>query len=135
MARLNVEIVTPERRLAQLQADEVIAPGADGLFGVRPGHAPFLSVLNPGALTVRDGMANTVYFVSGGFVEVGPTVVRVLADAAETKDSIDVPGAQKRVADAETKLKALDQGSAAANDVRELLTREKVRLYVATSNK
>lgn len=135
MARLKVEIVTPEKRLAQLEADEVIAPGADGLFGVRPGHAPFLSVLNPGALTVRDGLGTTVYFVSGGFVEVGPLVVRVLADAAETKASIDVEGAKKRVADAEAKLKSLDQGSPAAGDVRDLLAKEKVRLSVATSSK
>ena len=91
MAKLNVEIVTPERRLAQLQADEVIAPGADGLFGVRPGHTPYLSVMQPGPLTVREGTISTIYFVSGGFVEAGPTAVRVLADSAEVASAIDPP--------------------------------------------
>ena len=45
MAKLNVEIVTPERRLVQGTADEIIAPGAEGLFGVRPGHTPYLATL------------------------------------------------------------------------------------------
>ena len=71
MSKLNVEIVTPERRLAQLSADEVIAPGAVGLFGVRPGHTAYLSVMQPGPLTVREGSVSTIYFVSGGFVEIG----------------------------------------------------------------
>ena len=44
---LKVEVVTPERRLVQVDADEVIAPGADGLFGVRPGHTAYLAVLRP----------------------------------------------------------------------------------------
>jgi F-type H+-transporting ATPase subunit epsilon len=133
MARLNVEIVTPEKRLAQLQADEVIAPGADGLFGVRPGHAPFLSVLNAGALTVKDGLASQVYFVSGGFVEVGAQVVRVLADSAESREAIDVEGAQKKLSEAETKLKTLEVTSAAADELRQLIARERVRLQVAAS--
>lgn len=131
MARLNVEIVTPERRLAQLQADEVIAPGADGLFGVRPGHAPYLAVLQPGALTVKEGAAATVYFVSGGFVEAGPSVVRVLADSAEVKADIDTAQAQKRIADAEAALKGLEVTDPRADAQRQTIAREKRRLEVA----
>ena len=71
MAKLKVEVVTPERRLVQMEADEVIAPGAEGLFGVRPGHAPFLSLLMPGPLTVKNGGKTELFFVAGGFVEVG----------------------------------------------------------------
>jgi F-type H+-transporting ATPase subunit epsilon len=82
-AKLDVEIVTPERLVAKLQADEVIAPGADGLFGVRPGHTAYLAVLKAGPLTVRDGKATTVYQVAGGFVEAGPGLVRVLADGLQ----------------------------------------------------
>ena len=55
MAKLNVDIVTPERRLVSTPADEVVAPAAEGLYGVRPGHTPFLSLLAPGPLTVREG--------------------------------------------------------------------------------
>jgi F-type H+-transporting ATPase subunit epsilon len=131
MAKLNVEIVTPERRLAQLAADEVIAPGADGLFGVRPGHTAYLSVLQPGPLTVREGATQTVYFVSGGFVEAGPGAVRVLADSAETAATIDVPAAKKRIADAELRLKEFEVTDPRALEQREVIVREQRRIQVA----
>jgi F-type H+-transporting ATPase subunit epsilon len=132
MAKLNVEIVTPERRLAQLSADEVIAPGADGLFGVRPGHTPYLSVMQPGPLTVRDGATKTVYFVAGGFVEAGPSAVRVLADSAEVASAIDVAAANKRIVDAETRLKGFEVTDPKAEEQREVIRREKRR--IETSN-
>jgi F-type H+-transporting ATPase subunit epsilon len=131
MAKLKVEIVTPERRLAQLSADEVIAPGSTGLFGVRPGHAPFLSVLQPGALTVKDGATTQVYFVAGGFVEVGPTGVRVLADSAEPKAEIDVVAAQKRLAEAEAASKTFGVIDPRAAEQQAIAATEKKRLEVA----
>jgi F-type H+-transporting ATPase subunit epsilon len=131
MARLNVEIVTPEKRLAKLEADEVIAPGAEGLFGVRPGHEAYLAVMQPGPLTVKDGAVKTVYFVSGGFVEAGPTAVRVLADSAEPQKEIDQAAAQKRMADAEAKLKTFEVTDARAQEQRDLIVREQRRLEVA----
>lgn len=132
MARLNVEIVTPERRLAQLAADEVMAPGAEGLFGIRVGHTPYLSVLQAGPLTVRDGAKSTVFFVAGGFVEAGPSVVRVLADAAEEQKDIDVAAAQKRISDAEAHLKNLGVTDPKADDLRALVLRERRRIEVAS---
>ena len=131
MAKLNVEIVTPERRLVQLTADEVIAPGAEGLFGVRPGHTPYLSVMQPGPLTVRDGATSTIYFVSGGFVEAGPEAVRVLADSAEVANTIDVPAAQKRIAEAETKLKAFEVTDPRAEEQHAIIRREAKRIAVS----
>lgn len=131
MAKLNVEIVTPERRLASLQADEVIAPGADGLFGVRPGHTPYLSVMQPGPLTVREGAAITVYFVTGGFVEAGPTAVRVLADSAELASAIDVAAANKRIVEAETRLKGFEVTDLRAEEQRVVIKREQRRIEVA----
>ena len=130
-AKLNVEIVTPERRLAQLAADEVIAPGADGLFGVRPGHTPYLSVMQPGPLTVRDGATTTTYFVAGGFVEAGPEVVRVLADAAEVASAIDVAAAKKRIEEAETRLKAFEVTDPRAAEQRLLIGRDQKRIAVS----
>jgi F-type H+-transporting ATPase subunit epsilon len=129
--RLNVEIVTPERRLAQLSADEVIAPGAEGLFGVRPGHTPYLAVLQPGPLTVQDGATKTVYFVSGGFVEAGPQVVRVLADSAEAQRDIDTAAAQRNLAAAETKLSGLAATDPGVEEQRSIIRRERRRLDVA----
>lgn len=131
MSKLNVEIVTPERRLAQLSADEVIAPGAVGLFGVRPGHTAYLSVMQPGPLTVREGSVSTIYFVSGGFVEAGPEAVRVLADAAELASAIDVVAAQKRMNEAEGKLKALEPTDPKGDEQRAIIVCEKRRIEVS----
>lgn len=131
MAKLNVEVVTPERRLVQVQADEVIAPGADGLFGVRPGHTPFLSLLTAGPLTVKSGGKDEQYFVAGGFVEAGPQVVRVLADAAEALSAIDPAATKKRVAELEEKLKAFEPADARGDELRAKLVVERKRLEVA----
>lgn len=131
MAKLNVEIVTPERRVAKLEADEVIAPGAEGLFGVRPGHTPYLSLLQPGALTVKDGATTTVYFVAGGFAEAGPKHVRVLADGADVSTEIDVAAAKKRLQAAEEKLKSFESGDARGDEFKAIVIRERRRLEVA----
>jgi F-type H+-transporting ATPase subunit epsilon len=96
MATLNVEIVTPERRVASLTADEVVAPAANGLYGVLPGHSAFLSVLSAGPLTVRTGTQTEGWFVAGGFFEVSEDTVRILADSAEPLASLDVEGARTR---------------------------------------
>lgn len=131
MARLNVEIVTPERRMLQMQADEAVVPGGDGLFGVRPGHTPFLSLVEPGPMTVRDGAKQEVWFVAGGFVEVLNDTVRVLADYAEPAANIDVDAARKRLEEAQARMKGLS-----AEDVRYQLEsatvkRETARMVVS----
>ena len=131
MAKLKVEVVTPERRLVQLEADEVIAPGAEGLFGVRPGHAPFLSLLMPGPLTVKSGGKNELFFVAGGFVEVGTQNVRVLADSAQPAKDIDSAAARKRISEAEEKLKGLEVTDPKAQPQRDLIRREQKRIEVA----
>jgi F-type H+-transporting ATPase subunit epsilon len=131
MAKLNVEVVTPERRLVQMAADEVIAPGADGLFGVRPNHTPYLALLQAGPLTVRDGVKAEVFFVSGGFVEAGPQAVRVLADSAEPAKSIDSAAATKRLSEAEAALKSLVPGDPKGDVHRARVAVEKRRLEVA----
>lgn len=135
MARLHVEIVIPERRLAKLDAAEVVAPGALGLFGVRPGHAPFLALMQPGPLTVREANRTTEYFVSGGFVEVGGGNVRVLADAAELVDEIDVPAVQARLAEAQARLGALGPEDPRLDACTATVRIEARRLEVAKARK
>ena len=130
---LKVEVVTPERRLIQVEADEVIAPGADGLFGVRPGHTAYLAVLQPGLLTVKEGGGvEKRFFVAGGFCEVADDVVRVLADVAEPLESIDLAGAQKAVTDAEAKLAELSPSLPAYETQREVVKKSQVRLALAS---
>lgn len=130
---LKVEVVTPERRLVQVDADEVIAPGADGLFGVRPGHTAYLAVLQPGMLTVKEGGGvEKRFFVAGGFCEVADDVVRVLADVAEPLESIDLAAAQKAVADAEAKLAEISPSLPAYEAQREVLKTAQVKFALAS---
>ncbi|MGZ6070925.1 MAG: ATP synthase F1 subunit epsilon [Myxococcaceae bacterium] len=131
MAKLNVDIVTPERRLASMPADEVVAPAAEGLYGVRPGHSPFLSTLSPGPLTVRDGSNTQAWFVAGGFVEVQGDAVLVLADQAEPAASIDLETASTVLREAEQRLAALGPGDPKTPAETARVQRERARVAAA----
>lgn len=131
MAKVNVEIVTPEKKIASASVDEAIIPGGDGLFGVRPGHTPFLSVMQPGPLTLRDGANTQVYFVAGGFVQVSADKVLVLADFAEPATGIDAEGARRRLEEAQARLRALPPGDAQFEAEAAVVRRETVRMSVA----
>ncbi len=76
-ARLEYEIVTPDGVLASGQADEVVVPGSQGAFGVRPGHARFASTIDRGYLSVRVADSSLDYYVAQGLVQVGPERVVV----------------------------------------------------------
>jgi F-type H+-transporting ATPase subunit epsilon len=80
---MRVTVVSPERALFDGAADAVIAPAFDGDVGVLPGHAPFLTLLGTGALTLRQGGSATRFRVSGGFLQVVGDAVRVVADRVE----------------------------------------------------
>jgi F-type H+-transporting ATPase subunit epsilon len=131
MAQIHVEVVTPEKRLLSVDADEVIAPGALGLFGVRPGHAPFLSLVEPGLLTVSEAGKQHRYFVGGGFVQVSQGNVRVLADQAEPVEKIDAAAAKKRIAEAEARLQNLSPADPKVAVERETIRRENKRVEIA----
>ena len=131
MAKLNVDIVTPERRLASIHADEVVAPAAEGLYGVRPGHSPFLSSLMPGPLTVREGTSAQAWFVAGGFIEVQGDTVLVLADQAEAATSIDLESASQALREAEQRLATLPPGDPKAAPETARVQRERARVAAA----
>ncbi|MCL2178882.1 MAG: ATP synthase F1 subunit epsilon [Proteobacteria bacterium] len=107
MAKLHVELVTPERILLSTEAEEVVVPAHSGLMGVRPGHTPLYAALKPGPLEIKCTGKTLRYYVRGGFVEVGPTQVRVLADEAEEPSALDPQAAQQRLAQAQEKLKGM----------------------------
>ena len=94
---LQLQLVSPERILVDEEVDEVQIPGLDGYLGVLPGHAPLLSALKPGVLRYRRGAETKVLAVYGGFVEVQPERVRVLADAAEPKEEINLEQAREEM--------------------------------------
>ena len=90
----KLEIVSPDRKLFDSEVEGLVVPAHEGYLGVLAGHAPLLSILQPGEIAARvDGKAQ--YFAtSGGFMDVQPKVVRILADTAERLDEIDVPRAK-----------------------------------------
>ncbi|MFL5318338.1 MAG: F0F1 ATP synthase subunit epsilon [Myxococcaceae bacterium] len=131
MARVNVEIVTPEKRVAQTQVDEAIIPGGNGLFGVRPGHTPFLSVMEPGPLTLKDGAKTETWFVAGGFVQVSNDRVLVLADHAEPASGIDVDAARKRMDAALARMKGMSAADPQFDLEQAIVKSETARIAVA----
>jgi len=88
--KLLLEIVTPEKKVLSEQVDIVMAPGEEGEFGVLPNHIPFLSKLKVGELRFRVGASTRYVAVMGGFAEVLPDHVTILATAAEEATEIDV---------------------------------------------
>jgi len=80
--KLTFSLVAPERELFHGLVDQVVAPGEDGDFGVLPGHAPLMSTLRPGAIRVLDGASERKIFVYGGFADVTPDGLTILAEEA-----------------------------------------------------
>jgi F-type H+-transporting ATPase subunit epsilon len=80
--KLHFNLVSPEKELFSGDVDMVEAPGAEGLFGVLPNHAPFMSVLLPGVVKVKAGADEKRIFVRGGFAEVTPIGLTILAEEA-----------------------------------------------------
>lgn len=86
---LRLEFVTPDRSIVHEDVDEVEVPGEEGYFGVLPGHAPLLAALGTGELWYRKGSEKKYAFVAGGFAEVLPDRVAILAPIAERAEDID----------------------------------------------
>ena len=105
---LRLEVVTPSRRVLEGRATEVRIPGALGELGVLPGHTPLLTSLGTGEVSWIDGNKTGRLVVQGGFAEIQPDAVTVLASIAETVDEIDVETARTILAEAQEKLKTVD---------------------------
>ena len=134
MAKLQVDLVTAEGRVLSQPADFVRAPGLAGELGVLPRHIPLMTPLRPGEVLVRNDGDEEFLFVSGGFLEVLPDRVVILADAAERAEDIDearAEEARRRAQQAmEQKVTAEETANAAA-----ALERAVYRLRVAEMRK
>jgi F-type H+-transporting ATPase subunit epsilon len=118
---IQLQVVSPERQLVDEQVTEAQVPALEGYIGVLPGHARLLSALKPGGvLTYQAGGQEKALAVYGGFVEVLPDRVRVLADAAEFREEINAADAQKKLEEAMKAMEATpapDADPAAAVDL------------------
>jgi F-type H+-transporting ATPase subunit epsilon len=95
MSTLHLEILTIERKLFDEHVSMVIAPGSEGVLGILPSHTPLLTALTFGELQIRrDGQEDEFFAIGGGFMEVQPNHVIVLADSAEYAEDIDLTRAE-----------------------------------------
>jgi len=130
-AHIDLQIVTPERRLVQEQVDEVEIPGAEGYFGVLPGHTPLLASLTVGELWYRKGQEKFYLSIAFGFAEVLPDRVTILARIAERPEDISIERAESARKRAEERL-AQPKSDVDYERARVALMRSMARLQVAT---
>lgn len=130
MATIRLQVVTPERVVLEDDADIVIARGAEGDLGILHGHEPLITPLDIGELMYRKDGAENVVAVSGGFLEVRPDKVIVLADVAERSEDIDEQRAQAARDRAEAEVRER-QGTEMAAAAEASLQRALLRIRVA----
>ena len=112
--KLHFNLVSPERELMSRDVDQVDIPGTEGWMGVLPNHSPLMTALAPGMVKIRDGGEEKRIFVRGGFAEISPAGLTVLAEEAMPAEELDaariaqsIKDAEEDVADAETDEKKL----------------------------
>lgn len=128
---IRCEIVSQDRTVFEGDVDIVVAPGTDGELGILPHHAPLLTTLAHGMLKIRQQGQEQAFAISGGFMEVRPDIVTVLADAAEHADEIDLARAEEARKRAEESLKHAPRDSEAFLQAEMSLRRSNLRLNVA----
>lgn len=128
---LDLHVVTPERQVVREQAYEVQVPGLGGYLGILPGHAPLLSELQAGALSYRQGNHWSYLTIFGGFVEVLPERVIVLAESSEREEEIDVERAREAQNRAEERLRRVNDPEIDFARAQAALERALIRLQVA----
>jgi F-type H+-transporting ATPase subunit epsilon len=128
---IDLQIVTPERRIVQEQVDEVEVPGSEGYFGVLPGHTPMLASLGVGELWYRKGQEKFYLSIASGFAEVLPDRVTILARLAERAEEIDVERAEAARQRAEQEASSQPQSDIAYERARADLLKALTRLQVA----
>jgi len=130
MPGIRLDIVTAERLVYSEEVDAVIAPGIEGQLGILPHHAPLMTTLQAGEMVVRKGGDEFSLAISGGFLEVRPDRIIVLADTAERDEEIDLARAEEAKRRAQERLSQripeVDMGQAEA-----ALRRSLARLKVA----
>lgn len=128
----RLEIVTVERLLYEDDVDMVVAPGSEGVLGILPNHTPLLTTLRLGELIVRkDGEPEQSFAIGGGYMDVQPHKVTVLADVAERADEINV---ERAIEARDRSQREIDEGSLSLDDLLRAeasLRRAMLRLKIA----
>lgn len=120
MATFHFELVSPEKLLFSGEVEQVDVPGSEGDFGVFADHAPVVAILKPGVLTVYHGGAAEKIAVLGGFAEVSPKGLTVLADVAASVEDLDHAMLAAQIKEMEEKIARMEQGSALDREIARL---------------
>jgi F-type H+-transporting ATPase subunit epsilon len=131
---IHLDIVTIERVVVSQDVDYVSAPGIDGVIGILPKHEPLLTALSIGELRYKKGNEETAFAIGGGFMEVRPDKVTVLADVAESADEIDeerAEAARKRAQELMAQKIQSDSTTVQAALLEQTVRRAELRLKVA----
>ena len=128
---LQLEVITPERRVFEDEVDMVVIPGSEGMLGILPHHAPLFTSLGAGEMRVRKGTLDYVFAVFGGFMDVRQDKVTVLTDIAEHAEEIDERRAEEARQRAQQRLESAPGDTAEEQRARAALQRALIRLRVA----
>jgi F-type H+-transporting ATPase subunit epsilon len=128
---IQLEIVTPERLAYSDEVDSVVLPGSQGELGVLPHHAPLVSTLGVGELRIRKGGQEESFAIVGGFLQVRPDKVVVMAETADLASEIDVAKAEEARREAERALEGGYQEGADLAAARAALQQALLRIRVA----
>jgi len=129
--KLHFALVSPERELFNGEVDHVVVPGSEGEFGVLPNHAPVMSVIKPGALRIIDGGAERRIFVNGGFADVTPEGLTVLAEEAVDLSDIDAAQIEQQLKNASEDLRDANSDAKRESAQRSLARLESIRAALA----
>jgi F-type H+-transporting ATPase subunit epsilon len=135
MSPIRLDIVTAEQSVYSDDVDIVIAPGVEGQLGILPHHTPLMTMLQPGELIARKGSEEFSLAVSGGFLEVRPDRVIVLADSAERAEEIDIARAEEAKKRAEQRLAERYTPEVDAARAEAALRRSLIRLKIAAKRR
>ncbi len=136
MSTLHLEIVTIERKVFDDHVNMVTAPGSEGVMGILPRHTPLLTALSYGELQIkRSGQEDEFYAIGGGFMEVQPDHVIIMADSAEQSDEIDISRAEEARKRAEQHIEFSKEKQADFDRADAALRRSALRIKVASRHR
>lgn len=135
MAKVSCEIVSAEEQIFSGEVEMVVATGSEGELGILPGHTPLLTALKPGPIRlVMEGGEEETFFASGGFLEVQPNAITILADTALRADTLDEAAAleaqrraERELADAASRVDFAKAQAELTEAIAQLRTLRKVR--------
>ena len=133
MPTFHFELASPEKLVFTGEVDQVDVPGSEGEFGVFAGHAPLVTTLRPGMLTVYQGGEKQQIVVLGGFAEVGTSGLTVLADMATSLKDIDRTAFAAQISEMEERVKQMEQGSLLDREIAKLNHYKALQGYMSST--